>query len=163
MIIVDTHDARMKDIPVPVWIPLLLVAAFAFVVWRSPLPDGQLAWHMTAAAVVFGLCMAGGVGRGAVKLLSAMALRLGMEDALAWFVMLVGFSGPVFLWLYKKGNTSGADTYPILPFAAPAFALTLVYAPIWQNVVGAPPAANGVERKNDMPRPPVGGRTTSQH
>lgn len=156
----------MKDIPIPNWLPLALVALLFLVLLRSPLPEGEFIWHVAAAAgvLIYGMMML--EAPGAVKLLAAMALWIGFNGTLAAFIMLWSLSGLAVFYLHKLLMRAPGDTYPALPFALFAFVATLPYAPIWPHILGAPAAISKVDapkatadqttkRTPAPPRPPV--------
>lgn len=156
----------MKDIPIPNWLPLALFVLLFLVLLRSPLPEGELLWHVAAAAGVFVFGVLHGAPPGAVKLLATMALWIGFNGALIAFIMLWSLSGLAVFYLHKLLTRAPGDTYPALPFALFAFVATLPHAPIWPHILGAPTAISKMDSSNAgaektakrtpaPPRPPV--------
>lgn len=88
---------------IPNRISLVLIAAFLALAPFSGITLPQFGWHVAAGAIVlavtFGLFIAGIIGGGDAKLVSAVALWVGMDHLLPYLLVASLFGGALTLGL----------------------------------------------------------------
>lgn len=111
-------DIRRLRIPDSVW--LIVLATFFFNYWLLGVPGG-VAPHLWAGgiafALTFGIYLAGVLGAGDVKLISALALWAGLRDGMAFMIVMALIGGLLALLLLalRKSMARWPAIKPYIP------------------------------------------------
>ena len=111
-------DIRRLRIPDSVW--LIAIATFFFNYWLRGAPEG-LAPHLWAGGIAFaftfGIYLAGVLGAGDVKLISALVLWAGLRDGMAFMIVMALIGGLLALLLLalRKSMARWPAIKPYIP------------------------------------------------